>query len=158
LQLFYYEMLLYTITRFFVRASIILFYMRVFPPTKRDGKINLGRLVQATFVFNVVYNVSFLLAVVFQCYPIADFWRQWEGPLVEGHCGNANVLAWVAAATGIVFDLWLLALPFSQLWTLNLHWKRKVMGGLMFFVGVAYVFSPFLSFFFSLSLSCPLWP
>ncbi|AEO67508.1 uncharacterized protein THITE_2116393 [Thermothielavioides terrestris NRRL 8126] len=136
-ELFYYEMLLYTITRFFVRASIILFYMRVFPPTKRDGKINLGRLVQATFVFNVVYNVSFLLAVVFQCYPIADFWRQWEGPLVEGHCGNANVLAWVAAATGIVFDLWLLALPFSQLWTLNLHWKRKVMGGLMFFVGVA---------------------
>jgi len=103
-------MLLYTMTRFFVRASIILFYLRVFPP-RSD--------------------------------PISDFWTQWSGEH-EGHCGNANILAWVAAATGIVFDLWLLALPFPQLLVLNLHWKKKLMGGMMFFVGVAYVVLGFL--------------
>lgn len=126
-------MLLYTITRFFVRASIILFYMRVFPASPGN---KLGRAVQYTMIFNFVYNFSFLFAVIFQCTPISDFWMQWEGA-DHGHCGNANILAWVAAATGIVFDLWLLALPFSQLWSLNLHWKKKLMGGMMFFVGVA---------------------
>lgn len=134
-QVFYIQMLLYTITRFFVRASIILFYLRVFPP-RDDNK--LGRILQFTMVFNVVYNLSFLMAVIFQCFPISDFWTQWSGEH-EGHCGNANILAWVAAATGIVFDLWLLALPFPQLLALNLHWKKKLMGGMMFFVGVAYV-------------------
>ncbi|KAK4118946.1 hypothetical protein N657DRAFT_684829 [Parathielavia appendiculata] len=133
LRIFYAEMLLYTITRFFVRASIILFYMRVFPATNNS---KLGRVVQYTMIFNVVYNVSFLFAVIFQCYPVSDFWTSWEGEH-EGHCGNANILAWVAAATGIVYDLWLLALPFSQLLALDLHWKKKLMGGMMFFVGVA---------------------
>ncbi|KAL2135256.1 hypothetical protein VTI74DRAFT_9241 [Chaetomium olivicolor] len=133
LKLFYIEMLLYTITRFFVRASIILFYLRVFPP-KSESK--LGRILFYTFIFNIVYNLSFLMAVTFQCTPISDFWRQWSGEH-EGHCGNANILVWVAAVTGIAFDLWLLALPFPQLLALNLSLKKKVMGGMMFFVGLA---------------------
>ncbi|KAK4150422.1 repressed by TUP1 protein 5 [Chaetomidium leptoderma] len=133
LQIFFFQMLGYTITRFFVRASIILFYMRVFPPPQ-DNK--LGRILQWTMVCNAVYNVSFLFAVIFQCTPTADFWRRWEGGH-EGHCGDDNILAWVAAVTGLVFDLWLLALPFPQLLALNLHWKKKLMGGMMFCVGLA---------------------
>ncbi|KAL2194232.1 hypothetical protein P885DRAFT_43437 [Corynascus similis CBS 632.67] len=126
--LFFVDMLLYTVTRFFVRTSVILFYLRVFPP-KPDNK--LGRILQYTLAFNVIYNVSFLFAVAFQCTPVEDFWRQWEGNH-EGHCGNANILVWVAAATGIAYDVWLLALPFPQLMALNVHWKKKVMGSIMF--------------------------
>ncbi|KAL2136162.1 hypothetical protein VTI74DRAFT_5215 [Chaetomium olivicolor] len=133
LKIFFFQMVFYALTRLFVRASIILFYMRIFPP---QSGYKLGRVVQCTFVFNMVYNFSFLMAVVFQCSPVSEFWHQWEG-LYEGHCGNANILVWVAATTGIVFDLWLLALPLSQLLTMNLYWKKKVMGGLMFFFGVA---------------------
>ncbi|KAK4136034.1 hypothetical protein BT67DRAFT_417944 [Trichocladium antarcticum] len=132
-HLFFSEMLLYTITRFFVRMSIILFYLRVFPPRSDN---NLGRILQYTMAFNVVYNISFFFAVLFQCQPIPLFWQQWEGH-DHGHCGNANILAWVAAVTGIVFDIWLLVLPFPQLLRLNLHWKKKVMGGMMFCVGAA---------------------
>ncbi|KAL2135257.1 hypothetical protein VTI74DRAFT_9242 [Chaetomium olivicolor] len=131
LKIFYGQMLLYTITRLFVRASIILFYLRVF---RADNK--LGRILLFTFIFNSIYNFSFLIAVTFQCTPISEFWTQWSGEH-EGHCGNANILVWVAAVTGIVFDLWLLALPFPQLLALNLSWKKKVMGGMMFSVGVA---------------------
>ncbi|KAL2163847.1 hypothetical protein VTH06DRAFT_5906 [Thermothelomyces fergusii] len=133
LKYFYIEMLLYTVTRFFVRTSVILFYLRVFPP-KPENK--LGRVLRYTMAFNVVYNVSFLFAVAFQCTPVTDFWTQWEG-IHRGHCGNANILVWVAAITGIIYDIWLLALPFPQLLSLNVHWKKKVMGGIMFFVGVA---------------------
>lgn len=133
-------MLLYTITRFFVRASIILFYLRVFPP-RSDNK--LGRILLFTMAFNVVYNLSFFFAVLFQCQPMSTFWTRWEGPGGGGgggelgRCVNANVLVWVAAVTGIAYDVWLLALPFPQLLALNLHWKKKILGGMMFFVGLA---------------------
>jgi hypothetical protein len=130
-QYFFADMLIYTATRFLIRASIILFYLRVFPPGP-DRK--LGRILMWTFYANFVYNLSFFLAVLFQCTPIHHFWDHWEG-LGNGHCGNVNILVWVAAITGIVFDLWLLALPFPQLMALNLHWKKKVMGILMFGMG-----------------------
>ena len=128
-------MLLYTMTHFFVRSSIILFYMRIFP-MQSDRK--LSRILVGTLIFNAVYNFSFLIAVVLQCSPVPYFWTQWEG-LHDGHCGNSSVLVWVSAVTGVVFDLWLMALPFPQLMALNLSWKKKVMGGIMFFVGAACV-------------------
>ncbi|KAK1832996.1 hypothetical protein QBC39DRAFT_347355 [Podospora conica] len=128
---FFAMMLIYTATRFLIRASIILFYLRVFPPGP-DRKI--GRILMWTFYANFVYNLSFFMAVLFQCAPIHHFWDHWEG-LGNGHCGNVNILTWVAAITGIVFDLWLLALPFPQLMALNLHWKKKLMGILMFGMG-----------------------
>ncbi|KAK3989061.1 hypothetical protein QBC44DRAFT_328325 [Cladorrhinum sp. PSN332] len=141
LRFFYVEMLLYTTTRFCIRSSIILFYLRVFP-LKSDKR--LGRVIIGTLVFNVIYNVSFLFAVVFQCKPISFFWHAWEGHHGNGHCGNANTLAWVAATTGIAFDLWLLALPFPQLLRLNLHWRKKVTAGAMFLVGAAVMIISFI--------------
>ncbi|KAK3343270.1 hypothetical protein B0H65DRAFT_244853 [Neurospora tetraspora] len=131
LRLFYANMLLYTVSRFFVRASIILFYLRVFP---KDNK--LSRILTWTMVFNVVYNFSFLCAVIFQCHPIKEFWLQWSGE-TKGHCNNVPAIVWSAAATGIIFDVWLLVLPFPQLFALNLHWKKKIMGSLMFSVGAS---------------------
>ncbi|KAK0713616.1 hypothetical protein B0T26DRAFT_367422 [Lasiosphaeria miniovina] len=131
LRLFFANMLLYTAARFFIRASIILFYLRVFPPGN-DNK--LGRILIGTMVLNVVYNLSFFLAVVFQCKPISRFWTRWDGS-GEAQCNNMDALVWAAAITGIVFDVWLLALPFPQLLALNLHWKKKVMGAVMFSIG-----------------------
>ena len=136
-QYFFANMLIYTASRFLIRASIILFYIRVFPcgPDKRLGCLmRLGCILKFTFYVNFVYNLSFFLAVLFQCTPVHHFWDHWEG-LGNGHCGNVNILVWVAAVTGIFFDMWLLALPFPQLLALNLHWKKKVMGGVMFSMG-----------------------
>ncbi|KAL0467486.1 hypothetical protein QR685DRAFT_360771 [Neurospora intermedia] len=131
LRLFYANMLLYTVSRFFVRASIILFYLRVFP---KDNKVS--RILTYTMTFNVVYNFSFLCAVIFQCTPINNFWLSWSGES-QGHCGNVQALVWSAAGTGIAFDIWLLVLPFPQLFALNLHWKKKAMGCVMFSVGAS---------------------
>ncbi|KAK1753711.1 hypothetical protein QBC47DRAFT_415470 [Echria macrotheca] len=130
---FFINMLLYTATRFLVRSSIILFYLRVFPPGAEN---KLGRLLVGTLVANLVYNFSFFMAVIFQCNPVHSFWTAWAEEDGDGHCGNVNALAWVAAITGIIFDAWLLALPFPQLLSLNLHWKKKVMGSMMFSVGI----------------------
>ncbi|KAK1752350.1 hypothetical protein QBC47DRAFT_390323 [Echria macrotheca] len=132
-QIFYASMLLYTAIRFLTRASIILFYLRVFPANQKS---KIGTILQYTMLANILYNLSFFFAVVFQCKPVESFWTLWER-LEDGHkCGDVNALAWAAAITGIVFDAWLLALPFPQLMALQLHWKKKIMGGLMFSVGI----------------------
>lgn len=131
-QYFFANMLIYCASRFLIRASIILFYIRVFPCTPERGR--LGCILKMTFGVNFIYNLSFFLAVLFQCTPVHFFWEHWEG-FNNGHCGNVNILAWVAAITGIVFDIWLLALPFPQLMALNLHWKKKIMGAAMFGMG-----------------------
>lgn len=130
--MFYVNMLLYTITRFFVRASIILFYLRVFPK-RADSRLR--PIIWWTMWANLIYNLAFLFAVIFQCTPIDHFWTQWMGLPNDGKCTNVNLLAWAAAISGIVFDVWLLALPFPQLLALNVHWKKKVMGVMMFSVG-----------------------
>jgi hypothetical protein len=134
--MFFGDMLVYTIGRFFFRACILLFYIRIFPPKQNK---RFGRLLVGTMVFNLVYNLSFVLAVLLLCRPLPYFWTQWEG-LHNGTCGNYNRLAWAAAGTGIVFDMWMLALPISQLIHLTLPWQKKLMGGLMFFCGLRSVF------------------
>ncbi len=139
--MFFIQMILYTVTRFFVRASIILFYLRVFTP-RSDSNSRFNRVLKLTMAYNAVYTISFLVAVIFQCNPIPHFWTQWEG-LDDGHCGNSTILVWVAAIMGVAFDLWLLALPFPQLFSLNLSGKKKVLGAAMFFVGAAYVLLSF---------------
>ncbi|KAK4195440.1 hypothetical protein QBC40DRAFT_20253 [Triangularia verruculosa] len=135
MQTYFATMLTYTTTRFFIRASIILFYLRVFPALS-DSKLR--RVIVWTGVFNVVYNIAFFFAALFQCTPVSAFWTAWEG-VGNNQCVNLNALAWSAAATGIAFDIWLLALPFPQLLSLNLHWKKKLMGSMMFLCGAAVV-------------------
>ncbi|KAK4220704.1 hypothetical protein QBC38DRAFT_525178 [Podospora fimiseda] len=149
LQLFYANMLLYTLTRFFCRMSIILFYMRIFPASDSTNA-RLSKLILGSLIFNFVYNLSFFIAVMFQCQPISFYWFDWEANQpdsahpMQGKCGNGQILAWVAATTGIAFDLWLIALPFPALLSLNLHWKKKAMAGAMFMVGAAVIIISFV--------------
>lgn len=86
---------------------------------------------------------------MFQCKPISYFWDQWDG-LHSGTCPiNTNSLGWangkhtyldlesnryssniLIAAISIVEDVWMLAIPLSQLHSLQLHWKKKIGGKL----------------------------
>ncbi|KAK7724765.1 hypothetical protein SLS63_008459 [Diaporthe eres] len=136
LLIFWVNMGLYAVTRGLIRASIIFFYLRIFP---RTSNYTTYRLVYWTNVLNAVHITSFTLAVVLQCQPTRFFWYQWDkqGP-VQGKCGNANALAWAAAAAGIALDLWLIALPWPAIWKLNLSWRRKMFAGIMLTVGLAF--------------------
>ncbi|KAI3397253.1 hypothetical protein diail_11052 [Diaporthe ilicicola] len=144
LLIFWVNMGLYAVTRGLIRASIIFFYLRIFQKT---SSYTMYRLIFWTGVLNAVHITCFTLAVVLQCEPTRFFWYQWDrqGP-VRGHCGNANALAWAAAAAGIALDLWLFALPWPGIWKLNLSWRRKMFAGIMLSVGVA---------FFIISLKTP---
>lgn len=52
---------------------------------------------------------------------------------------NLEAFIYTHAALNIALDVWMLALPASQIWRLNLSWKKKIGVLAMFGFGILYV-------------------
>lgn len=127
---FFYTMeVLYLAEIAFVKLSLSAFYLYIFP-----GKWT-RRLLWATVVFNVVSGIAFVVAGIVQCVPISFFWFRYTDPGASGHCIDINAFGWSHAAVSIAVDVWLIAIPLSQLRKLQLHWKKKIAVALMFLLG-----------------------
>lgn len=111
-----------------VKLTMLIVYLRIFP-----SKV-IRRLLWGTMVFLGFYGFAFFITGLMQCAPRNYFWLMWDGQH-EGRCININALGWANAIISIVLDLWILALPLSQLRSLRMHWKKKLAVALMFIVG-----------------------
>ncbi|KAK2608417.1 hypothetical protein QQS21_003103 [Conoideocrella luteorostrata] len=112
-----------------IKLSLCLFYLRIFP-TK-----NIRRLLWATAGFNFLMGFLFAILAAFQCTPVSYVWTQYTEPSSGGHCMNNNSLAWANAAISIFADLWMIAIPLSQVRKLNLSWRKKFSVSVMFLTG-----------------------
>jgi len=128
LKFFWAVCVLYFLETALTKLSIICFYIHIFPSAK------VRRVLWITFGVTVAWGVAFVVCGIFQCRPISFFWTHWDG-LHEGHCVEPNAIAWSNAITNIAFDLWILAIPLSQLRGLQLHWKKKAGVAIMFCLG-----------------------
>lgn len=112
-----------------LKMSLLFFYLRIFPnPIIR-------RLLWGTVAFNTLYGVVFCSVAAGLCQPVSFFWERWDGEHLGGKCLDANIIGWANAVVSIAVDVWMLALPLSQLRDLKLHWKKKVGVAIMFIVG-----------------------
>jgi hypothetical protein len=127
-EYFYVMVVLYFAEITLLKMSLLFFYLRIFPSERTR------LLLWATVVFNGVYGTIFVFLAIFQCNPVSFFWEKWDGEHA-GHCIDVNSIGWAHAAISIALDLWMLAIPLSQLRGLNLHWKKKVGVAIMFCVG-----------------------
>lgn len=125
---FYIMEIIYFAEVVFLKLSLLFFYLRVFPGPR------LRQLLWATVVFDIAFGIAFIFAGIFQCWPVSYYWTKWDGEH-HGRCININALAWANAAVSIALDLWMIGLPMSQVFKLQLHWKKKVSVALMFGVG-----------------------
>lgn len=125
---FYVMEILYFAQVALLKTSILFFYLRIF------GHSGLRMFILGTLAFNALYGVAFTLVAAFQCQPVSFYWTNWDGEHT-GRCLNVNAIAWANAGISIAVDFWMLALPLSQIKSLNLHWKKKVGVALMFSVG-----------------------
>lgn len=128
-QFMYINEMLYFTQVLIIKLSILAFYLRLF-----QGRI-LRYFIWATIAITIALIVIFNFLTAFQCQPIAYYWKGWDKE-TEGHCLSLNALGWANAASSIILDAWMLAIPLSQLKNLQLHWKKKIGAGLMFSVGV----------------------
>ncbi|KAM5345128.1 hypothetical protein ACJ41O_010990 [Fusarium nematophilum] len=135
---FYVMTILYFLAMSLIKLSLSLFYLNIF-----SGNIN-RYILWGTVTFNALYGIAFLLAAVFQCAPVDYYWTQYlDGS--RGRCVDINALGWVNASTGVAVDVWMIAMPLSQVVHLRLHWKKKVGVVIMFLLGTLYLPPPVLA-------------
>jgi hypothetical protein len=125
---FYVLAIMYFVLIAMVKLTLLLFFLRIFP------KPTIRKLLLATIAFDVLYGVSFAAAAIFSCLPISHFWTKWDTG-GSGQCINMNHLAWANAIISIVLDLWMLALPLYEVFSLQLSWRDKISVTIMFLVG-----------------------
>lgn len=129
LKVFYIEEVIYSVVLLTVKISICFLYVRLFPdPTFR-------RVCFGTQAVQVVMLIAFMTFDLTECRPLSAFWTDWDR-VRTGQCWNINAFAWAHAGINIALDLWLLALPASQVWSLNMKWKRKLRVLSMFGFGI----------------------
>ncbi|QPG94069.1 hypothetical protein C2857_004435 [Epichloe festucae Fl1] len=112
-----------------VKLSLSLFYLGIFPGA------TIRRLLTGTCILNVIFGVVFVTIGIFSCTPVSRYWTQHVEKDLTGHCINLNLFAWLHGICNIVLDVWMIALPLSQIKGLELHWKKKVGVVFMFFLG-----------------------
>ncbi|KAJ4414490.1 hypothetical protein N0V82_007887 [Gnomoniopsis sp. IMI 355080] len=129
LKVFFSYEAIYVLALGIIKISICFLYLRIFP--SRRFRV----AVWATQVFNVLLVIGFIVADGFQCRPISYFWQGWDGEH-EGHCVDLEAFVYSHAAFNIALDVWMLALPASQVWQLNLSMKKKAEITSMFGFGI----------------------
>lgn len=112
-----------------LKMSLLFFYLRIFPNSR------IRQFLWGTVIFNTGYFMAFSAVGACLCRPVHFYWERWDGEHLDGTCLDANAIGWANAAVSIILDVWMLALPLSQLGYLKLHWKKKVGVIIMFGVG-----------------------
>lgn len=128
----YLGVIFYVVDMTFLKVIFSLFYLSLF-----SGSV-IRHLLWATVAFHVLSGLAFIMAGAFSCTPVEYYWTQYS-TTTQGQCLNKLALYWANGATTVASDIWLLAIPMSQLYKLRLHWKKKVAAAIMFLAGFMYM-------------------
>ncbi|KAG5952515.1 hypothetical protein E4U57_005992 [Claviceps arundinis] len=129
-QYFYMMEILYFVLITLVKICLSLFYLNIFP-----GR-GIRKLLWITVGFHVAFGLTFILKTTLQCRPVEYNWTRFDGnPETPGQCIDIHASGWANGILGVVADIWLIALPLTQLQKLRLHWKKKVGAAVMFMTG-----------------------
>lgn len=120
---------LYTLTLGMIKISICFLYIRIF------SNSTLRKVLWGTQIFNSLLIVAFLCADFGQCRPLSYFWNAWDQEH-SGSCFNINAMAYAHSAINIALDIWMLILPATQVWKLNMSLKNKLAVSAMFSIGI----------------------
>lgn len=123
-----------------IKMSVIMFYHRIFPIPRFTYMLYFcAFLALGWFIGVMVVNLV-------QCHPMNYFWKQYEDPTAKGKCINVEAYFMGNGIAEAVTDWIILAVPFHEVWKLNMPMAQKlaVMG--IFGLGALYVLLPFKHF------------
>jgi len=118
--------LLYNPVLTLTKASLLLFYLRLSVNTA------FHRCIWATMSVTIGIGISFFIADLLQCTPIAFFW---DSSIVGGKCINQFLFYFISAAISTATDLWILLLPMPIFWGLQISVKRRIVLVSLFALG-----------------------
>lgn len=117
-----------------IKASILLFYRRLF--TLRKHLI----INNVVFAVVVAWGVAFTLVIVFQCLPVSTIWTQFEIDYTP-YCINQQAAYMGLAVSDLILDLLIFALPVPVVIQLRLPLRQKFAVGGIFLLGSVWVSS-----------------
>ncbi|KAF4472262.1 integral membrane [Fusarium albosuccineum] len=120
----------YTLTLALIKASILCFFLRVFP----DSKFRVA--VWGTLVVNVLTGLIYVILNFFQRRPLSLMWDGWKDMPPRGVVLDLDKMALSHSFINIALDVWMLILPLTQLYKLGLKLKKKIGVIAMFSVGL----------------------
>ena len=130
---------LYLLIIGFTKASVLLFYLRLFgtPGTRPVFR----RLLYATQVLVILWLVASIIPGIYRCHSIGDMWNPliFSGRDVQSHCIDENAYYVSTSGLNVALDFWILVLPLSVVWTLQLSRSRKAGLIAIFLLGILYV-------------------
>ncbi|KAL4772929.1 hypothetical protein BDW60DRAFT_222136 [Aspergillus nidulans var. acristatus] len=109
------------------KASALLFYARIF--TRASSRFRY--CLWAVHACNVCWLIGILLAVVFECLPIAKVWN----PSLSGSCQDTRILWMGSGITSLIIDVFILVLPVPMVWRLKATPMRKILATLVLISG-----------------------
>lgn len=114
---------------FFTKASIILFYHRLFC-SPRLGKGPTYWAIWFVFWWNLLYAVSLVLTVTTEC--VGKAAQQARGEA----CVNQYAVLICASVINVISDLMILIIPIAAIWRLQMLWDKKIRLFALFAVGI----------------------
>ncbi|KAL6713508.1 hypothetical protein ACLMJK_008973 [Lecanora helva] len=118
----------WTVSVFFIRASVLALYLRIFS-SKKPFRIAGHTL----FGVNAAFFISTVLAVLLICRPIAF---GWDRTIKGGTCGDQKSLDIYIGILNLLLDVAVVILPMPVLWGLQMALSRKVQLSGMFGLGI----------------------
>lgn len=113
-----------------IKASILAFFLRIFPDER------FKKVVWCTLVLDLLVGfMCFLLGIV-QRVPTWLIWEGWKDKEPHGVVVDLNNLGLAHGGMNVVLDVWMLFLPFTQLYKLNHPLHKKIGIFAMFSVGI----------------------
>ena len=119
----------YPIAMTTIKTSILLFYLRLFGARKWFRRVLYG-----TQALVIGWCIATSAAAIFRCNPI----RYGLLPLTEevaAHCDNVTAYLLATSVVNVFFEFWILLMPLSVVWTLQLPNKQKMAVSCIFMLG-----------------------
>jgi hypothetical protein len=113
---------------FFTKASIILFYHRLFVPAEPPRTATFWA-IWFIFWWNLLYAVALVLTVVTECVGKADIVAH------RGQCLDEYAVLICASVINVVSDLVILIIPITVIWNLHMSVEGKTRLSAIFAVG-----------------------
>ncbi|WZH46769.1 hypothetical protein QYS62_007875 [Fusarium acuminatum] len=129
-KFFYFQQLDYFLVLGLIKTSVLFFYLRIFP----DHKFRIA--VWVTHSFNLISTaVCFILMLTIRR-PISVNWNGWADIYPRGKIRSQKILYACHGIMNIALDVWMVILPFTQLYHLGLKLRKKAGVIAMFSVGI----------------------
>lgn len=116
-----------------IKTSIILFYFRLF-----RTRYTFRKILYVTQILVAAWCIITIFLAIFHCMPIYYAWTPNLGE-IKSHCSDINAYLVSTSVVNVLFDFWILALPLSVVWRLQLSRRRKMGLSGIFMLGLLYV-------------------